>query len=506
MAWTEYPIRYGHAPDLPSANPDAWQLLGLLPFVNGFGTSYMFDPVSGSPVMDSTHCGGAVLQKVNGTSRYWYGTLAKLWEWNGSTGAPTITDRSGAVYAATTTQPWSFAQFGDVTLAINLANQLQQVNAGATFAAAHATAPRGRIVLAGGPMSLPFVMVLGYHDGVTDSPDGWWCSPTPTSAWTPSIAAQIARANLLTPTGAISAGIAFRDGFVAFKRNAMFMGRYVGPDAVFAWDCIDRSIGCVGKNAVCEADGALYFAGPRGFYVFDGSYAKPLPGYVHEKWADAYETFIAPNGLSEYVRAVFDPQFKIVSFFTTNSLTVGSENLTGEVSTGQTAFHYNTVTAKWSMGNYAAGIGANNAIALIAARFGVNGGRTPTFMNTATTTPYARVISPLIGNAARATTLRGMWPNWQAGTRFGIAFGPTYPSTDWWGASLSGGYATIEGRKRPNSAAPDSLVDPTFNSNYARLDGVVAAQWVRAATTIRGQSAPLQFASVYLDVQNAGER
>lgn len=178
MPWQDYTI-IGHMPDLATNIPGIIALGGnLYPTARGFanGPFPREDSTTGgtSGAMDSDSLGGAVVYKTNGTQRIFAGTAAKLWEYDGSV---TITDRSDTTYSATTTNTWSFCQFGDITLAANLGDRLRQINAAATFASVGAApVPKASIIVTCGPTSAPFVMALDYDDGTNAYRDGWFNS------------------------------------------------------------------------------------------------------------------------------------------------------------------------------------------------------------------------------------------------------------------------------------------------------------------------------------------
>jgi hypothetical protein len=74
----------------------------------------------------------------------------------------------------------------------------------------------------------------------------------------------------LDAPGPIRALVPFRNSFVAFKDNAIFVGDPGGP-YTFSWRLVSSKVGCVAKHSVTELDGKLYWVHSSGFWEFDGS-------------------------------------------------------------------------------------------------------------------------------------------------------------------------------------------------------------------------------------------
>ncbi len=271
----------GFAPDLPITTPGAITSRAVLPHTLGVCAQPSFAVVTTSATAMDTAvvCGSAQLSKVDGTLRYFIGTQAKLWEFNGNA---TLTDRSGTAYSAGIAQGWSFCAFGDVTLAANKGNTIQKATSGSFSDLA--SAPKAAIICNVGPPSSPFIMAFNYDDG-SDTPDGWFCSGISDYTTWNSAAAQSVNGRLLEPSGPFIAAIPYKDGVLAWKKNAMYRGDYVGSPVVWQWTRVASDIGCCGKNMAVVANDVAYFADARGFWMYDGSYPRQVPGYVHDWWA-----------------------------------------------------------------------------------------------------------------------------------------------------------------------------------------------------------------------------
>jgi hypothetical protein len=176
-------------------------------------------------------------------------------------------DRSaGGGYALGAETRWTFAQFGDTTLATGQGTTIQRSTTGAFSAISGA--PEAEIIFTVGA----FVMALNTNDGV-DKFDGWHCCAAfDDTSWSPSIATQSAKGRLVASPGALTAGARLGEYAVAYKARSIFLGQYVGAPAVWNWIPVaGGDVGCVGKEALCDIGNAHFFVGEDNFYVFDGT-------------------------------------------------------------------------------------------------------------------------------------------------------------------------------------------------------------------------------------------
>lgn len=295
----------GFAPDLPTDTPGAiTSQQGMIPSVRGF-TSGPVQGISQTASLGGNSLGVFSPKQVNGTRRYFIGTATKLWESN-STGS-SLTDRSLTAYSASATQTWSFCQFGDITLASNLGNAIGQINANAAFATVTGggTPPKASIIINAGPATAPFVLAFNYDDGSVHA-DGLFNSGLADyTGWTVGTN-QCATLRAYEPSGPFVAAIAYRDGAIAFKENAMFEVTYSAVAATPGWSFrrIASDIGCSGKNMCVNVNDTIYFADKRGFWMYDGSYPKKLPGYLHDFWSINYAT---TGCVDDSCQVVWDP-------------------------------------------------------------------------------------------------------------------------------------------------------------------------------------------------------
>lgn len=225
------------------------------------------------PALASACLGAALVTKLDGTKRLFAGTATGLFE----AGSGAWTDRSAAAYA-TGDGRWRFAQFGDVSIAVNGADD-PQVSTSGVFAALSAMPVAKFVETCAG-----FVVVANIVDVSYPHADGWWCSALyDYTDWTPAIATQSAQARLLDTPGPITAFKALGGILVAFKSRSMYVGQYVGPDVIWSWQQVPGDVGAFSQESVVSDGSALYWWGGDDFYRFDGSRPVALRAPVR-KW------------------------------------------------------------------------------------------------------------------------------------------------------------------------------------------------------------------------------
>lgn len=221
------------------------------------------EAISGSVV------GSATLFKLDGLSRTFAGTANKIWE--AATTAWTDRSRSTSTTysAAADVAPWRFAQFNDRSFAANK-NDTLQISSETTNNFGDVS---GEIKVSIVETVGDFVMLFNTENAsFGDSPNRWWCSGIGNpETFAPTLATQAATGTLSSTPGAITAGRRLGNDIVAYKKKSMYLGRYVGPPAIWSWQLITEDIGTPSQEAVIYANDAHYFVGPQDFYVYDGT-------------------------------------------------------------------------------------------------------------------------------------------------------------------------------------------------------------------------------------------
>lgn len=280
----------GYAPDLDPLTPGIMtNCAAIIPSMKGMRAAPSASDAGLNAIAGACK-GGAVIRKLDASTRFFAGSAAKIEE---NTSGATWTDRTRAVGGAYTlgeVNRWRFAQFGDYTLAAAKSDTLQ-VSQSAAFADI-AGAPKADIVETVGQ----FVMLLNTNE-VTygDSADRWFCSGIGDhTVWTPAVATQCATGRLTSTSGPLRGGRRLGDAMIAYKDRAMFLGVYSGPPLIWDWREISDSVGAPCHEVIVpvatRGGGAAHiFMGYDDFYYYDGSRPIPIPNPVKKTIFEAVD-------------------------------------------------------------------------------------------------------------------------------------------------------------------------------------------------------------------------
>lgn len=293
----------GFMPDVDQSTPGAIvDCDQIVPSVRGIRSAPGVNS-TGLPATSATVTGAAVIAKLDGSTRLFAGSSAKIEE---ATSATAWTDQS-ASGGYTGTEPWRFAQFGDVTLATNKSQPIQYSTT-ASFATVSG-APSAAII----ETVNNFVFALDTVDGTFGThPDGWWCSAlNDYSDWTPDIQTQSARNNLKSVPGPITAGRRLGDSIVVYKQRGMYVGTYVGAPLIWNFQEIPGGIGAFSHEAVVPVGNAAHvFVGYDDFYWFDGSRPIPIGDGIREFFFNDLDKANAKR-----IKGLHDFENKLIYFY-----------------------------------------------------------------------------------------------------------------------------------------------------------------------------------------------
>ena len=270
----------GLAPDADPTTPGVLtDCTNVIPYESGFAGAPK--PVAVAVNALPAECRGAVVAtRLDGTRRIFAGTQTRLYELN----AGAWGDRSSTLggYVGSSESRWSFCQFGDTSIASNLADAMQSSAAGPFGPIAGA--PKARIVVSA---SNNFVLAFNTNDATYGaSPDRWWCcAQSNQTDWTPNVSTSANTGRLVAVEGPIQAALTLGDYVVAYKQRAIFVGAYAGPPVVWQWNLIPGGeAGAVGPEAVCDIGGAHFIVGNDNFWLFDGTRPQPIGTGVIRQW------------------------------------------------------------------------------------------------------------------------------------------------------------------------------------------------------------------------------
>lgn len=295
---------------LPDADPTLAGVLtdctNLIPYEKGMQGAPSATVPTGVPVLAAACIGASLITKLDDTRRLFAGTTTKLYELSGGTWVDVA---RASPYTGGVDTRWSFAQFGDATLAANLADVIQRSNGSGAFADV-ATAPKAKIIFSVGA----FVMALNTVDGTYGtSPDRWWCSAQSNDTdWTPSVSTLATTGRLVSAPGRITAGGRLGEYAVAYKERAIYVGQFVPGPAVWDWlQVAGGDAGCVGQDAWCDVGGSHFVAGQDNFWRFDGTRPTPIGSGKVRQW---FYNNSSPVGRSK-TQCVYDRQNDVVWIF-----------------------------------------------------------------------------------------------------------------------------------------------------------------------------------------------
>lgn len=273
----------GYLPDVdPTIAGVITDCTNLVPSGNGMNGAPTALIPTATPALAAECRGATIATKLDDVRRIVAGTATGLYELTGGTWV-NQTRVTGGAYTGGTDTRWSYAQFGDATLAANLSDTIQRSNGSGAFADI-ATAPKAKIIFSVGA----FVMALNTSDATYGtSPDRWWCCASfDDTNWTPNISTLANTGRLVSTPGRITAGGRMGEYAVVYKEKSIYVGQFTGAPAV--WDfapIVGGEAGCIGQDAWCDI-GALghFIVGMDSFFIFDGSRPQQIGDGEIRQW------------------------------------------------------------------------------------------------------------------------------------------------------------------------------------------------------------------------------
>lgn len=263
----------GYTPDADPTVPGViTNCASVVPSIRGMKAAP--SPVAMSLPALAAGCHGAVVvNKLDNTTRFIAGTGTALYE----DGGTSWTDRTRVgAYSAAADVRWSFAQYGDSTLAAIRSDTLQYSTAGA-FADVTG-APKASIVVTVNE----FVFLFDTNEAIYgDSPNRWWCAAQGNyTDWTPSVSTNCYTGLLTSTPGKIKAAKRYGSNIVVYKDRSMYLGYFSGSPTGWIFNQVPGDSGALSNEVVVNVglpESPMHiFMGYSDFYMFDGSSAKPL--------------------------------------------------------------------------------------------------------------------------------------------------------------------------------------------------------------------------------------
>ena len=259
------PLTY--LPDADPTTPGVMRtVFNLIPSARGYQDAPGPDVLVNAATA-STPYNGAMLQKLDGSSRIFVGHATGVDEFDGSAWVNRLS-------ASAQGPGWVFKQFGNATLVGSSATGLHQ-STSTSFSS-----------ISGSPTCNAFCITSTFQVmavGLSTQADGWACSALADyTNWTPDLGTQAATARFLATPGPARACIPFGPHVLAFKERSMYWMRYLNVPVIWGTELISNEVGCVGAHAVCDVGERIFFVGPEDFYLFDGTRPVPIGEGVRE--------------------------------------------------------------------------------------------------------------------------------------------------------------------------------------------------------------------------------
>lgn len=318
----------------PDADPTQPGVLAdvenMVPTRRGYAPEFALASPYSTTTLPAECCGANLVEFANGTGALMVATASNIYNGAGG-GLVNVSRTSGAYSSASPDSPWQFAAWQNAVLGVHPANDMQvSTNIATTVLSNVSGAPRAATMA----VNRGFVIVADLTQPAIEA-DGWACSALEDyTDWTPDIATQSAAGRLTATPGRILRLISFRDYVIAFKERGVYRGTYVGgADNTWAWPAVSTEIGLLNRDAVCEAEGVLYWVGLDGFFRWAGGSIERM---ASAPWG-WLRTLLSASLTALSAIAVFDPVRRVVRWVITT--------LSG--STDRTVLTYHVDTDRW---------------------------------------------------------------------------------------------------------------------------------------------------------------
>lgn len=293
-----------YAPDIDPTTPEIYtDMTRMLPTPWGTYRTCPTIVATGSGTGSNVPNGSEVFLKVDGTQRWVVGAGNTIYD--STDDGANFTSRGGAAY--TTSGLWTFAQFGDQTIAANI-NVATQVSTTGNFGDLGGSPPKAACICVQSN-----AVILANINGGTAYTDGWHASDVADSTnWSTG---ESASGRLIQTPGPIRALTAFSGRVYAFKDNSFYEGIYVGGVVKWSWRLVNSAIGACGPYAVATDGNVLFFYGNAGAYTFDGTNLQKVDAGVDRTLAAAVPPAVAVHVIYSYKERCFLIGSTPASFF-----------------------------------------------------------------------------------------------------------------------------------------------------------------------------------------------
>lgn len=296
-------------PDQPGLSGALTEAKNIIPMAIGYGpfSSEVNLSANASQNLLTVYSG-----KFSGVTTLFGAGATKLYKFNSGTTAMDDVSRTASSY--TSTDRWSFTQFGKVVIAANGADKLQgwTIGSSANFADLAAAAPTSAYVT----VIRDFVVAArtSAHPNRVQ-----WSDINDETDWTSGATSQSDYQDI--PDGGDIQGITGGEFGLVFLERSVVRMSYIGSPLFFQFDTISRNKGCFEPKSIVQYGPISYFLADDGFYACDGQNVVPIGA---EK-VDRYFFRTANPNLLDEMSAAIDPINSLVIWSYTN--TFGGKSL-----------------------------------------------------------------------------------------------------------------------------------------------------------------------------------
>lgn len=227
---------------------------GLVQARNVFASPLGYEPVKDysavTTALSSTWRGGRAFIGIDGTVALLTGTDAGLYRYNGT--------GWDAEHADTYSNPWQFAQFGDLAIGANGAEPVKYDIGAGTAGLLGGTPPNGKFITT----VKDFVVISGVDSANSTV---YWSAINNAEGWTVGTDQSDLQ---VIPDGGEVTGLAGGEYLLIFQREQIWRGQYVGVPFIFQFDKVSQGVGCIAPNSIVSVGRTVYFIAQRGFMAF----------------------------------------------------------------------------------------------------------------------------------------------------------------------------------------------------------------------------------------------
>ena len=284
-------------PDLPDhANPGSTQAKNVFPAVNSY-RPFNGIAATSSNGLDARAQGGKAFKSDSGVVSIFAGDATKLYK---LTSNAFVDESGGTTFSFPAESYWDFVRFGEVVIAFNGddATQAWTLDSSTDFAN-----------LAGSPPVFKHAAVIGNFLVTGFQPTAQnkvqWSSFNDPTAWVEGV--NQADSETL-PEGGVITGMTGGQFGLIFQESRITRMDYRGGNVIFSFRRIEDNRGAVQGKNVIQVGNMVYFLSEDGFYVTDGSNAKPIGANKVDRFFYNDLKF----ALRERVRASYDHENKLI--------------------------------------------------------------------------------------------------------------------------------------------------------------------------------------------------